>query len=75
MDDVKFSRYATADYSAGKRKIAAYLDAVIKDDDPVLMDVSSIAYPIACLINMAFHHLLPKVHGWHDLEKLAGQLA
>ena len=35
--DVEFSRYDTADYLKTEDDIAAYLDAVMEDDDPALI--------------------------------------
>ncbi|EIY1230155.1 MULTISPECIES: addiction module antidote protein [Gammaproteobacteria] len=35
--EVKFSRYDTADYLKTEDDIAAYLDAVMEDGDPVLI--------------------------------------
>ena len=33
----RFSRYDTADYLKSEEDIAAYLDAVMQDDDPALI--------------------------------------
>ena len=35
--DVKFSRFDTADYLRTEEDIAAYLDAVMEENDPVLI--------------------------------------